>query len=408
MDAAAANAFPPGFLWGAASAGHQTEGNNTNSDCWYLEHSSPEMFRGPSGDVVDHYHRYADDIALMADLGWNAFRFSLEWARIEPEEGHISLAELDHYRRVAATCHEHGLSTVVTFNHWTVPRWFAADGSWPGPKALDRWCRFVEAAAGHLGDEIDWACTLNEPNVYAVAIGGGEAVGPPPAPPAVDPSAPQPFHGLFLWPGDQLTISTEAHRRAKEIIKAGPGSAPVGWTLALEDCQALDGGDDTLARSRNVMQDAWLDVSADDDFVGVQNYTRRLFGPDGTVEPAAGTPVNDLGWELYPPSLANVCRHATARTGVPALVTEHGVATGDDTIRLAHTKACLVELEAAVADGVDVRGYLGWTAFDEFEWFMGYDVTFGLIAVDRTTFERTPKETARWLGRCAAANALVE
>ena len=121
----ASGAFPKGFLWGAATAAHQVEGNNINSDMWVLEHMKPSMFAEPSNDACDFYHRYRDDIALAASLGLNAFRFSIEWARIEPEQGSYSIAELDHYRRVLAACHEHGLHPAVTFWHFTTPRWIA-------------------------------------------------------------------------------------------------------------------------------------------------------------------------------------------------------------------------------------------------------------------------------------------
>src|SRR5262245_11852171 len=122
--------YPKGFLWGAASAGHQVEGNNVNSDSWLLEHVRPTLFVEPSGDACDSYHRYADDIRLLQELGLNCYRFSLEWARIEPAEGDFSLAELDHYRRMLAQCREQNLVPVLTYNHFTVPAWFSARGGW--------------------------------------------------------------------------------------------------------------------------------------------------------------------------------------------------------------------------------------------------------------------------------------
>lgn len=145
----------------------------------------------------------------------------------------------------------------------------------------------------------------------------------------------------------------------------------------------------------------WLEASLDDDFVGVQNYTRRLVGAHGVEPVAGGTAVNDLGWELYPASLANAVRNASEQTRLPIVVTEHGVATWDDSIRLDHTRRALQCLADAVADGVDVRGYLHWSLLDEFEWFAAYDVTFGLVEVDRDDFRRAPRPSARWLGQVA-------
>src|SRR3954451_5182186 len=160
--------FPDGFLWGASTAGHQVEGGNVNADIWPLEWAVPSLFTEPSGDACDHYHRYAEDIATLAGLGLNAYRFSLEWSRIEPEPGYFSRAALDHYRRMMATCLEHGVTPVVSYNHFTVPRWFAGDGAWENPSAPDQFGRFATAATGHLGDLLSWVCTLNEPNVMAM------------------------------------------------------------------------------------------------------------------------------------------------------------------------------------------------------------------------------------------------
>ena len=130
-------AFPDKFLWGCATAGHQVEGNNTSSDLWLIEHLPESIFKEPSGDACDHYHLYPQDISMLADLGFNTYRFSLEWARIEPEEGFFSNAELEHYRRMLATCREHNLTTLLTYSHFSMPRWFAYKGGWQNPSAPD-------------------------------------------------------------------------------------------------------------------------------------------------------------------------------------------------------------------------------------------------------------------------------
>src|SRR4029453_14455001 len=152
--------FPKGFLWGAATAAHQVEGNNINSDLWVLEHLKPSMYPEASGDACDHYHRYRDDIKLVADLGFNTYRFSIEWARIEPEEGFFSTAELEHYRRMLATCREHNLTPMLTFWHFTAPRWFAARGGGETDDAGDLFARYCERASKHLGDLIGVATTF--------------------------------------------------------------------------------------------------------------------------------------------------------------------------------------------------------------------------------------------------------
>src|SRR4249920_460562 len=158
-------AFPEKFLWGCATAGYQAEGNNTNSDLWMLEYLPGTIFKEPSGDACDHYHLYPQDISMLADLGFNTYRFSLEWARIEPEEGFFSNAELEHYRRMLATCRERNLTTLLTYSHFTMPRWFAYKGGWQNPEAPDRYARFCEKATRHLGDLVGYASTFNEPDV---------------------------------------------------------------------------------------------------------------------------------------------------------------------------------------------------------------------------------------------------
>ncbi|MEV6301315.1 family 1 glycosylhydrolase [Actinoplanes sp. NPDC051861] len=405
--------FPPGFFIGAATAGHQIEGNNVASDCWALENVPDTVFAERSGDGVDFYHRWPEDVEAAAGLGLQALRFSVEWSRVEPEPGRFALAELDHYRRIAATCRDLGMQSVVTFNHWTTPLWFAASGGWTHPEAINRFERYVDRVTRYLGSEIDWAVTLNEPNVATVAAVGGGGLGGSAVGSLADalahatrrhPSPDGTFTPMMLWDGDQLGIYTAAHRRATEVIKSHV-PVPVGWSLACVDYQAVPGHEGRAAQVRDQALTRWLEVSREDDFVGVQNYTRRLVGPDGVQKPKPGVAVDDLNWEVYPHSLANAARHAAAVSGRPVVITEHGVCTQDDTLRLEHTRNQLRNLATAIADGVDVRGYLHWTLLDEFEWFSAYDVTFGLVEVDRSTFERKPRPSATWLGDLAAGRA---
>jgi beta-glucosidase len=415
--------FPDHFLWGASTAGHQVEGGNVNADIWPLEWAPNSLFKEPSGDACDHYHRYAEDIALMADLGFNAYRFSLEWARIEPEEGYFSRAALDHYRRVLGSCLDHGITPVVTYCHFVTPRWFAADGGWTGDAAVDRFARFAARATERLGDLIPWAATLNEPNVIVQleltgVIPMGVSEGKPltmsveSAETSVGPSTgfgvgghdPARYrHGLI---GTNVERMGAIHRAAVDAIKSGPGDAKVGWTLALVDLQAGEGGDDRLTLARQGAQYDWLDVSADDDWVGVQTYSRIVLGPERAIPLAEGVPTHQTGWEVYPEALGHTVRLASERAGVPVIVTENGMATDDDEARIAYTRGALDGLAACVEDGIDVRGYLHWTLLDNFEWMAGFEKTFGLIAFDPETFERTVKPSARWLGTIARANSI--
>jgi beta-glucosidase len=390
--------FPDGFLWGASTAGHQVEGGNVNADLWPLEWAEPSLFAEPSLDACDHYHRYPEDIATLAGLGLNAYRFSVEWSRVEPEPGAFSRAALDHYRRMVGTCREHGVEPVVSYNHFTNPRWFAQLGGWAAEDAPDRFGRYAEAVTAHLGDLLTWATTLNEPNLTTMLEHTGVI------PMGMGDGDPGEFRmGLM---GGSVERMAAIHRAGVEAIKAGPGDVAVGWTLALVDLQLGEGGEERWPEAQARAQFDWLDVSADDDFVGVQNYSRQRIGPDGQLPVPEGVPTHQTGWEVYPEALEHVVRLAAERAGVPVLVTENGMATDDDAARQENTRLALQGLGRAVDDDVDVRGYLHWTLLDNFEWMAGYSKTFGLIAVDRETFERTVKPSARWLGEVARANAI--
>jgi beta-glucosidase len=397
--------LPDGFLWGASTAAHQIEGGNLNADLWAAERAPGTVFAEPSGDACDSYHRYGEDVALLADAGLDTYRFSVEWARIEPEEGFFSRAALDHYRRMAATCLERGVTPLVTYHHFTSPRWFSAAGGWAAAGAPDRFARYAERVTAHLGDLVPWVCTINEANIGATLVHVGIAPagerGEAAPPPDTDPTSV--FPGLPPADVERMAL---AHRKATEAVRSGPGAARVGWSLALIDLQATAGGEERRDRARRAAQLDWLDVSTVDDYVGVQTYTRERFGPDGLLPVPEGTPTTLTGWEVYPEALEHTIRLAADSAGVPVVVTENGMATADDEARIAYTAEALRGLGRCLADGTDVRGYLHWSLLDNFEWIAGYGPTFGLVAVDRTTFARTPKPSLAWLGGLARAGRL--
>ena len=403
--------FPRGFLWGAATAAHQVEGNNINSESWVLEHLPGTIYAEPSGDACDHYHRYPSDIALLAKLGFNAYRFSIEWARIEPEEGEFSYASLEHYRRMLATCHEHGIAPAVTFHHFTSPRWLLRAGGWLDEQTPDRFTRYCERVTGHLGDLIGMASTLNEANIavvlshilpFNVQAGAwwGEA--------AQAFQVPVDRLGLFQFVARAEVRETilAAHRRAFDVIKAGPGDFPVGLTLALMDIQHAEGGEGRAAELRREMSDRYLEQLRGDDFVGVQTYARMVIGPNGPIPPGDDVEKNQMGEEFYPEALEGTIRHAAQVTGIPIYVTENGLSTTDDSRRLEYLRRALRGVANCLEAGIDVRGYFCWSAFDNFEWVSGYGPKFGLIAVDRKTQQRTVKPSGEWLGAVARANRL--
>lgn len=192
---------------------------------------------------------------------------------------------------------------------------------------------------------------------------------------------------------------------AVDAIKSGPGKFPVGMTIAMGDLQALPGGERHRDRADAEAHDAFLEAARGDDFVGVQNYTRVRFGPDGVLPPEAGIELTQMGYEFAPQALEAAIRYAHHRAGVPIIVTENGIATSDDARRIAFVNDALDGVARCIRDRIDVRGYFYWSMLDNFEWLLGYRPTFGLIAVDRTTQERTVKPSAEWLGAIARANA---
>jgi beta-glucosidase len=388
--------FPEGFRWGTATAAHQIEGGSWNNDWWRWEHTPGSGTTEPSGDACDSWNRWPEDVALVADLGLTDYRFSLEWSRIEPEPGEWSVAALDRYRRQCEALLAAGVDPVVTFHHFTTPRWLADRGGWEEPETADRFAAFCHRAATHLDGVVRRACTINEPSMVAT-IGYLWGVFPPGKRDA----------GLRRKVNEVLV---DAHRKAVDAVRAGAPGVPVGITLAMSDYQAVDGGEARLERIRRGMEDVFFAATTGDDFVGVQTYSRTRVGADEVVGNEAGVPELVMGYEYYPEALAATIRRAREVTAgeVPILVTENGIGTDDDDQRIAYVRTALEGVLDCIAEGIDVGGYTYWSLLDNFEWAYGYGPRFGLVACDRTTFARSPKASARWYGRVAAANALVD
>ena len=399
--------FPAGFLWGAASAPHQVEGNNVNSDFWAQEALMSGADR--SGDALDSYHRYREDIQLVADAGLNTYRFGIEWARVEPVAGHVSRAELAHYRRMIDACLVAGVMPFVTLHHFTAPRWFAEEGGWQGPRAVDRFRAYIEAVVTIL-DGVEWVCTINEPNMLAIMVREAEAARDPksgqewlsPTLEADTPRAAKPAPPIEV--GRRLA---EAHDAAREVLRAR-SEARVGWSIASRAFETRPGAESIRQDLEYVWEDFYLEAARDDDYVGVQAYSAQWVGLDG-IEPHPVRPDNTLVRTAYrPDALGIAVRHtADVLPNVPIVVTENGIATADDSRRIAYTTEALRSLADAMSDGIDVRGYIHWSLMDNYEWGH-WDPTFGLVSVDRETFERSPKPSLAWLGSVASQNAIPE
>lgn len=391
--------FPDGFLWGVATAGHQNEGGNSASDIWFLEHTKPTLFREPSGDACRGLELFEQDLDIVAGKGLNAYRFSVEWARVEPTRGEVSNAALDHYERVVDAALGRNLAPVVTFNHFAAPHWFSAAGSWLAPDAAALFAEQADRVMARIGDRIAAGVTINEPNLEQLLQAGGKL--PPIAEQikrdmlaaAARSAGSERYFASNVIPADAQGAFQEAftvaHRAAKDAIKSHRSGLPVGVSIAISDEVALAGGEERRDARRAAVYDHWLDVARDDDFIGVQNYERTYHDRSGEVVPDG--PRNGMGSVIEPGSLAGAVRYAHQRSGVPVLVTEHGIQTDDDAQRAAFIPAALTELEREIAAGTPVLGYCHWTLMDNFEWIFGYGPKLGLVAVDRETFARTPK-----------------
>jgi beta-glucosidase len=412
----AKGSFPKGFLWGAAIAGHQAEGDNVNSDAWFLENIQPTEFKEPSGAAVDHYRLYDQDIGLLAGVGLNTFRFSIEWARVEPVEGMFSVAALEHYRDVLQACRKRGIKTMVSFNHFVTPRWFAARGGWEAEGSPQLFERYCDKVTRHLGHLIDYATTFNEPNLPRLLFGiPGPLSGMAGNPRMREMMAKAgQLSGTNKWSswifGDFDKIEAgllQAHALGYRAIKAVRPQLPVGFSIAIADDQAVDGGEAMVARKRAIAYEPWFKaIAANGDFIGVQTYTRELIGPDGVRPPPKDAKITTGHMEYYPQALEATIRYTAQNVKVPLFVTENGISTDDDRERVAYIGTAVQGVANCLKDGIDVRSYIHWSLLDNFEWIFGFGPRFGLIDVDRATMKRTVKPSAQVLGKIAKANGI--
>jgi beta-glucosidase len=376
------------FLWGAATSAHQVEGGDEASDWHDWEQLPDSLCAEPAGLACDHVNRYPDDLRLLADLGLNCYRFSVEWSRIEPEPGCFERAWLDHYRRMCLACHDNGLLPVVTLHHFTNPRWIAAQGAWEAAATADYFGRFAGEVLDALGDLTAVLITINEPNIPAL-LGYEEGVFPPGK---RDREARLRATDTFI----------SAHRLAVAAARERLPQLPVGMALAMADWQALPGGETERDEWRRLREDVFLDATDRDDFVGVNTYTRHRIGPAGWLGNEDGIELTAMGYEFWPEALGATLERAWDYTGGRTLIaTESGIGTDDDARRIEYIDRAVASMRAAMSTGVDVRGFVYWSALDNFEWQVGYGPRFGLIDVNRETQERRAKPSAAHLGRIA-------
>lgn len=413
------------FLLGASTAAHQVEGNNIHSDFWAMEHMECSSFDEPSLDAVDHYHHFQEDIKLMAEAGLNAYRFSIEWARIEPEKGHFDDREIEHYRKVLNCCKENGVEPIVTMHHFSSPKWLIEEGGWENEGTIQYFANYCAYVVKELGDQLHYVCTINEANMglqmaaianrYMKMMQKKEAtsniqVGVNFENSMMERMKKQALENTKVFgvakletflsqrtvEGDILIM--RAHQAAKEAMKLVKPSLKIGITLSLHDIQVMEGGEERAKKEWEEEFTHYIPYIKEDDFLGIQNYTRTIIGRDGALPVPEGAEVTQMGYEFYPQALGNVLRMAYKELAIPILVTENGIGTSDDSRRIAFMKEALNGVKSCIREGLPVFGYLHWSLLDNFEWQKGFSKTFGLIAVDRKTQMRYPKESLKVLG----------
>lgn len=351
----------------------------------------------------------------------NAFRFSIEWARIEPVKGSYDEKEILHYENVLKCCHENGITPIVTMHHFSSPKWLISEGGWENEETVRYFAAYCRHVVGRLGHLMEYVCTINEANmglqIAAVArdmmirMGVNPQVGMKFDLPeemkkrrgneaavfGLHPEQPvNTFLSMRTGEGDLLIM--RAHEAARDAMKEKCPHLKVGLTLSLYDLQLQEGAEETAKKIWSDDFAHYLPYLQKDDFIGVQNYTRKLINEQGGLPAPEGVEVTQMGYEFYPEGIAHVVRHVAEYLPIPILVTENGIATDDDTRRVEYIRRALAGIQGCLEDGIPVKGYLHWSLIDNFEWQEGYAITFGLVAVDRSCQKRTPKPSLAYLG----------
>jgi beta-glucosidase len=394
--------FPKGFLWGAATSAHQTEGLNRNTDWWRSEQAGHVPHR--SAVACDAWHRWREDLEILRALGLNTYRMSVEWARIEPTPGKVDRGALDHYRTIIEAVRAAGVEPIVTLHHFSNPLWLSDGGAWVRRSVVDRFAAYADLVAGHLGDLVTWWVTINEPTVFGLF---GYVSG------AWPPHRRNDFAGYLR----HVRHTLAGHAAARRAIKTRNPEAMVSMALHLNPIDPVRYGDPTDHLAVGLYDWLWqgrvLRAAAPTlDWVGVNYYFRilvrwdvlpwRFFDPP-EMGPHEKT---EYGWEMYPKGLYRVLRRV-GKMKKPVIVTENGIADADDDQRARYLVAHLRQAHKALQEGIDLRGYVHWSLIDNFEWAEGFTKRFGLAAVDPVSLDRTLRPSAA-VYRSIATNNRVD
>lgn len=404
-------AFPKNFLWGASTAAHQVEGGLHNQWSeweranaerlaatftkrlrWLpnlkdVEAAGTDPANYISGSGVEHYRCYKEDFGILQQLHMNAFRFGIEWARLEPREGEWDAAAIEHYRGYIAELKKRGIEPIPTLWHWTLPTWFTDKGGFARRNNVRYFERFAAKVAEELDEGLRYVITLNEPNVY---VSFSYIMGEWP------PQGKNPWRALRVY-----CNLVRAHRRAAGAFRRVRPEVQIG--VAMNMGNALPGrpGDiiaTVVVRLYEYLAHWWFvdRIRRQQDFIGINYYMTDYFrGFRHTYPPK---PKSDMGWSMEPDKLERVLCRAWRRYRTPLVITENGLADAGDKHRKWWIEETLAAMRRAMAAGVDLRGYLHWSLLDNFEWSMGWWPKFGLTAVDRRTMQRTVRPSAKWFG----------
>jgi len=388
-------------LWGSATSSHQVEGDNTNNDWWEWEQSGHTQ---PSGKACDHYNRFRDDFRLAKELGHNTHRFSIEWSRVEKEEGVWDQAEWDHYKAVVDELIKLDIEPIVSLNHFTLPLWLSRKDSWLNNDIVPLFGRYAVKAIEELGSRVRYWIAMNEPNILAL-LGYVEGKWPP-----CKRSLPEGLKVLKNMRKSHIEAYGLMHEKAREEPGIKPPQIGIAKAVtAFHPCRHSSRLDRLSTYLRGKFHNHVFISSSKKslDFIGLNYYFRQFIhharpfirNPIGEVcsythHKNAGK-LTDMGWEIYPEGLYEVIQ-SFIRYKLPILITENGLATTDDALRQRYIRDHLKQLLRSIEEGAPVKGYLHWSLLDNFEWADGYRPRFGLINVDYATQKRTVTDAARY------------
>jgi len=379
--------FPKGFLWGSATSAYQVEGGIDNSD-WSKAFSA--------GKACDHYNRYEEDFQLLQDLSQNAYRFSIEWSRIEPQEGVFDEKEIEHYRKVLESLKEKNIMVMLTLHHFSTPLWLADMGGWNNKKVVFYFSRFAQKVFAEYKDLVDFWITINEPTLYAIF---GYFIG----------SWVPRKKNLFLAyrvTQNQIAAHKVVYSSLHQIMPDVRIGVAKSYTFK-EPYSSRSLLDRLWTRiHRYVWNEYFLrKIKKQMDFIGINYYFHEKIKFPFYMPRNDDKVKTDVDWGVYPEGIYHVLKDVRAYKK-PLYITENGLADAKDRLRKDFIKDHLKWIHKALSEGIDVRGYFYWSLMDNFEWEKGYDPRFGLVEIDYETFKRTPRPSARYYEKICKTNQL--